>query len=200
MPGVGLAFVGALKSVPRFVWYALAAALVFAFAVHWYNGKIDAAEKRGADAAYAHIADKAREIERQANDLAAKISEAFRRKNDEEARAIARAADAVLMRGPGKAACSSVAGVPTLSSRPQPASGPADAPLDQVPSGARTDLIALPFAPTVAFGREHDLNRSELLTCRAAWQRLSAEWEALRNRSDLASARDSRNGNNGGGG
>jgi hypothetical protein len=156
-----------LKSIPRWVWLAIAAALLLFLGVRWHNGQIKDAEKRGADRAYAAVEKKAREIEAKANATADKI----RSKTDETARAIAADADVIRMSGPGKArACP----VPQGSSRRETAGGQGSPAVDQVPDTGGVDLIALPFAPTVRLAEVCDLNRGEVLAWREWHSKLSA--------------------------
>lgn len=168
---------GAFKSIPRFVWYALAAALLYAFAIGWYNGKIEAAEKRGAERAYASVERQARELERKANALNAKIAAALKEKNDVENRRIAADADAHRLRGPGAARCAGPALIPPASGGHVAAGGRSDAAGPGMPA---EDRAAVPWSWLVDRAEQHDLHRAEVLAWREWHRRFTAEWSAWR--------------------
>lgn len=173
MPALALPILGAFKGVPRFVWYALGAALIYAFAAHWYNGKIEAAEKRGAERAYANVERQARELERKANELNAKIADAFRRKNDAENRAITARADDHRLRGPGAARCPGASVVPAGAGGHNAPGGRPDAAGPAMPAD---DRAAVPWSWLVDRAEQHDLNRAEVIAWREWHARFSAEW------------------------
>jgi hypothetical protein len=118
--------------------------------VAWYDSQLDAAEKRGAAAAYARVEHRVIEMSRQLTTAA----EALRSKAGEETRVVVAAADDLRVRGPGKAACPAVP--VTSSGGPVAAAtetGPAVAPL---PDRTGTELVCLPFAGTVDVFEQHD--------------------------------------------
>lgn len=159
---------GFLKSLTPRAWLhiGLVAAVVIGFLWHQRHARaeIAAAEKRGEDRAYAAVTEKARKLAQDAAQLSAKI----RSLNDATNRRIDADARALLVRGPGKAACTG--SIPAAPSGRQPASGPADAPLARVPYPEWQQLIGLPFPDTVEFARLCDANRAEALSWRE-WHR-----------------------------
>lgn len=154
-----------LKRIPRWVWIVLAViALVVAGRVyhnHKAGAAITAAEKRGEARAYAAVEKRALALTAKANAISANL----RSKNNETVRRIAADADALRVRGPGKASCPSAAFV-AASGHSGPAGRPGDAALDQVPDSERVDLIGLPFPDALDFAEAHDRYRAEVLTRR----------------------------------
>lgn len=171
---------GFLKMIPRWVWLVVAGVLIALGVYLWFNAKLDAAydrgHKDGETKAYARVTKKAQEIETKANALNRGIVNVIRSKNDEANGRSNAVADSLLVRGPGKATCPGGAGVSGLPGEHQPPAGPADAAVGRVPYPEWQQLIAMPFSPTIEFAREHDLNRNEVISCRAAWKQLSEAW------------------------
>jgi hypothetical protein len=166
-------------------WIGLGVALLLGFLLlqqhgetrHWHK-QSDQFEKlyRGELANEARIAKQARDLKRSIDTLTANISQTMRDWNNAENRRIASSADTVRVLGPGKAICPGGPVIAAGAGGPQSARGPGDASVAQVPSGERVDLIALPFAPTVDFAEQHDLNRAEVLTWREWYRKLLAAW------------------------
>lgn len=156
----------ALKLVPGkvWLWLAILVAVAAAFFLHQHiagtrlQARYDAGYAQGQlDAAKAQRAAQAT-----ANAAANAINSTIRKNADEEAIHIARDADDVRLRGPGKAVCP----------RPAASSGPAsghdarsrtgDAAVAAMPDPERSDLIAVPFADLIDFAERADRNRSEV--------------------------------------
>jgi len=164
-----------LKRIPRGVWIALAVVAILLLGTCAHKRSVT---KFGNERYAAGKADEAARIEKKAKQLAAKaeaLSIALRSKSDETNRRIAGDARAVLVRGPGKAAClnpssSGTSGRVTTLGQTSPA-------MDQVPPGERVDLIALPFAPTIRLAEQHDLCLAEAATWREWHRLLVADWE-----------------------
>jgi len=93
----------------------------------------------------------------------AQISKQLRDRTDEENRRIAGDANALRLRGPGKAVCP---GVPTAPGGHKQAAPSSDAPVAQLPNTRGAELIALPFDDTIGFGKSYD----ELLNENKAWR------------------------------
>lgn len=125
----------------------------------------------------------------QADARANQINSIIRRKSDEEARNIVRRADDLRMRGPGKATCAGVAAAPGSASGHDAASGSADAAVGGVPDEPRPVLIALPFAPTIEFAKQCDLNRNEALKWRESDAKLRSDSVSLE--SQVVSGKES---------
>jgi hypothetical protein len=157
------AFFGQL---PGWLWIVMAAGLLAAGAYRAHEAAKDALYAKGyrqgvMDNEASHIAANAAEVARE-NGINTKI----RKRNDEENRRIAADADALRLRGPGKAACSSP-GIPHGRAGGQlEGRGEAPAPVAEVPDPQRIDLIALPFASTVTAFQQCDANRAEVLSRR----------------------------------
>lgn len=164
---------GFLKSLTPRAWLhiAIVAAVVVGFFVHQHKARSFGKERFNAGVASeaARIEAKAREIERKA----AALSEKSRKLNDETNRRIDDRARSLLVRGPGKAACS--VSIPAASGGRVEASGSGNAPLARVPYPEWQQLIGLPFTSTVEFARLCDLNRAEVLT----WRQWHKDNEAL---------------------
>lgn len=101
------------------------------------------------------------------------IAQDERKKSDAETIHISSDADAQRVRGPGKAVCPSVA---AAASGHQPQAGTGDVALVGLPPAERLDLIALPFDDTIAFAKEHDLDRDEVTRWRSWYDRLAKAW------------------------
>lgn len=163
---------GGVKSVlgklPSWVWIALAviAALVAATIYHGHKVRQFGNERyqAGVAAEDARVAAKANAIAAQAAALTAKI----RSNTDETNRRIAVDANALRVRGPGKAACPYPAA--SGSGGHVDSAATADASVDPVPDGQRPALIALPFPATIDFAE--------------AYYRLLAEVKAWRDQHD----------------
>lgn len=170
---------GIFKAIPRWAWYALAAALVLFLIYRWHNGKVEDAYAKGKADEGARIAAKAFEIKRKADELTASISTALRTRHDEKVRIIYRDADALRLRGPGKAACPGNPGIPRGASGSAKPIGERVASVAEVPPGERVDLIGLPFAATVSGAEQCDLNRAEAKTWREWYAKQSEAWQKI---------------------
>ena len=164
-----------LKSIPPKVWIALAVVALVGAGVWTHKRAVRKAHDAGYSEGVIHEAQrieaKAKKLSAQATALAAKLKE----QNNVENRRIAGDADAIRLRGPGKAACFN-ATVPGADRR-DPLARPADAPVGQVPDRERIELIALPFAGTIAFAERCDLNRAEALTWREDKRLQTEAWQ-----------------------
>lgn len=165
-----------LGKLPREVWYALALALAVWLAFRWYDGQIDAAEKRGAQAENARLTAKALELKRNTDALTRKIADTLRSRNDDQARRIAAAADDLRLRGPGKATCASQPVIPAVAGGQQSPARPGGTAVDRMPDAPRLDIIGLPFADTIALAEQHDRCRADLLTYREWEKQVRAAW------------------------
>jgi hypothetical protein len=172
-----------IRSIPRPVWIALAVLLALGALIWWHKDKVSDARKEGYAAGVRYegdrIAKKAAEIKAKANALTASITTKLRTQSDEKVRIIYRDAGALLMRGPGKAACSGDSSISRGSGRSIPPTGGGSSTLDQVPTGERVDLIGLPFAGTVALAQQCDMNRAEAQSWREWHRQQSEAWKKL---------------------
>lgn len=161
--------------VPRGVWIALAVALALLLIWRWDSARLSSARNAGDAAGYARamgeVEAKAKKLATEAEALTAKI----RSRTNEENRRVGAAADTLRLRGPGRAACPSAA--PSGSGRHEPPAGQANAPVGRVSYPERIEFIALPFAPTIAFAEQCDLNRAEAQAWRDQHKGLIEAWE-----------------------
>lgn len=153
-----------LKDIPREVWIGLAVLALIAGGVIYHKRAVSNARTEGHAAGVKaegeRIAAKVLELKVKADKLAADI----RRKNDATNRAIAGDADALRVRGAGKASCLGPA-ASSAGGRVAPG-GKADAAVDPLPGRERVELIGLPFADLVNAAERCDLNRAEVLSWR----------------------------------
>lgn len=190
--GAGAVFSGAqsfFEKIPVWMRWALLGLLIAAAGFVWHqhvaHKAIAAAEKRGADAAYANMEKQAVALKARADALNLSIAAAIREKNDEENRAIARAGDALRLSGPGKAVCRD----PRLSAAAGGYVAPGGsraAAVDPLPDSQGIDLIGLPFAGAVAGAEQADLNRAEVIAWRSWWERFNAEWKKWQEEANSA--------------
>lgn len=174
----------ALSKIPRPVWIALAvvAILLLGTCAHKRSVKKFGEERyaAGVKAEGERIAKKAEAIKAKADALTSKISTTLRKRNDETNRRIVSDANSLLVRGPGKASCPGYSGVPSPASGHVAPARPSDAPLASVPDGERINLIALPFAPTVGFGRQHDQCQADLKSYREWEIQIREAWKQIK--------------------
>lgn len=179
---------GAFKLVPRWVWYLLAAALAWHFALSWHGGRVKAHDKdviatRDAywNAKLVDVADKARRIRIDAEAQAAEITEKVRSDNERQARTIASDAGSLRVRGPGAAAddCRPIdhPGLPAAASGARAGSG---AGADTGPPVPSSDRASVSWQWLVDHAEQADLNRAEVIAWRDWWVAQSAAWEKMR--------------------
>jgi hypothetical protein len=180
---------GAFKLVPRWIWYLLAAALAWHFALAWHAGRVKAHDRdviatRDAywNARIVELAEKAQRIRIDAEARAAEITEKVRSNNESQARVIASDAGALRVRGPGQAAatsCRSVdhPGLPATASGARADGGLAD---DAGPAVPSSDRATVPWRWLVNRAEQSDLNRAEVIAWRDWYQAQAAAWANLR--------------------
>lgn len=171
---------GLLKRIPRWVWLLLAGAVLVLFAMRWHAGKAEAFGAERYQAGYAAAQADAKAARDELERRNAKLAAELRSKNDAKLRDVARDADAVRLRGAGKAACSGPAFLPAAAGGRNAPDRSGDAALAEVPAGERVDLFGLPVAPTIDFAESHDAYRVEALGWREWHAAFTAEWEAYR--------------------
>jgi hypothetical protein len=169
---------GFLKAIPRWAWYALAAALVLFLVYRWHNGKVEDAYKQGVATERAEAAKRAQAVKAKADARSSKITAEVKEKHDETVRIIYRDADALRVSGPGKASVSRSC-LPSPTSEPAKPAREGMAPVAEVSPGERVDLIGLPFAATVAGAEQCDLNRAEVQTWRDWYAKQSEAWKKI---------------------
>lgn len=162
-----------LKAMPWQVWAVVALIVVYGVGSCVHEKKADAAlaaaDKAGYDRANARIRAKALRIEREVRRIDASITPLIRNQVDAENRVTAERADALLLRGPGRAACALRTPLPDSAGGHDPAGGGAGAAAAGVPE---PDRIAVPFDYAVKDEKVDDANRTEVL----AWRRWHKSW------------------------
>lgn len=188
MSGLGLALGARLLpvraffgSVPRWVWIGLAIALAALLSVLWHGhvaGKaLKAADKAGYDRRSKEVEQRALKLKAKVDALTAKITTEERNRNAEAHRGNDAAANALLVRGPGKAVCSvrPIASSPALRDPGRP-SGALDGKVAGLPEPGGQSLIALPFDDTVGFSREADSCQIDRKSWEQWYGRLVKAW------------------------
>lgn len=184
MPGLRLAVSGIIAAIPPRILLALGAAVLLggAFWLHQARaaGQIKAARAAGYAAGVAEMKQSFDTLHgavltwKQAHqNTAAALSDANRRRFDEDLRANAARADDLRLRGPGRASAAdcrpgSRAGLAAAAGGPQPVGGRADGPVAPVPPDEPLALV--PWADFVARSEDADADRSEALTWRNWYQ------------------------------
>lgn len=165
---------------------ALAILLLVLFLVHQHvaHNRITAADKAGYDRRASEDAAALRDLRqrvRNAETNAATIAANERNKHEQAVHANAAAAGAILLHGPGAASCrfDNHPGLPAAAGGSGKAGGAADAALDPMPDGGGTELIALPFAGTVAFAQQQDDLRDEVIRWHNWYPKMVVEWAKL---------------------
>lgn len=159
----------------RWLLIGLAIALAIGAAVWWHAHKVsnfgDEKFAEGVAHEQARMTAEVKRVERQRDALAAKL----RSLNNEKIRRVADHADALRVRGPGKATCfypaAPAAGGHIAADRP------ADAALAPVPDGRGPAIAAVPFADLVTFAEQHDKCRIEALGWREGQQLQVEAWK-----------------------
>lgn len=172
---------GFLKRVPRWVWIALAAVALLSVATCTHQRKVKAfgKERYAAGVAYeqARIEKKAKQLAAKAEAMSAKL----RSLNNETNRRIAGDADALRVRGAGKAACLNPA-TPGAGRRIAPSGNRNDPGLEVSPGDGQPMLAAVPWSWLVDRAELCDLNRAEVLTWREWHKQLEEAWKKDANR------------------
>jgi hypothetical protein len=198
---------GALKLVPKWVWYALALALAWHFALSWHRGQVkahdaDIVAARDAQwqARFDAMRAKADDVRRKAEALSAQISTTLKDQNDATNRHIAVDAGDLRLRGPGAAAAigcrpgdhpglSAAAGQPGAAGDQRPHAAASALPggnrrtdVTPVPGAGISDdaQAAVPWRWLVGRAEQADLDRAEVLTWRDWYARQTEAWQRLR--------------------
>lgn len=154
----------ALKHVPRWVWIGVAVVAILLLGTCAHKRAVKKFGEERYAAGVAHEQARMAEKVRKQVEADSRRAEKLRSENNETNRIIDRDADALRVRGAGKAACLNPA---TASpGRRVEAARPADAAVDQVPDRAGAELIAMPFADALSFAESHDKCIAEAMTWR----------------------------------
>lgn len=170
-----------LKSIPRQVWIAIAAVAILLVgscvhkrAVIKYGKEQYAA---GVKAEGDRIADEAKRMKARIDAQSAQISQLLKDKNDAQNRAIARSADDLRLRGPGKAICPGHSSLPASPGESIAPSWSGNAATGQVPGG---EWGAVPWGWFLDSAERCDLNRAEVLAWREWYAKQSEAWAKIR--------------------
>lgn len=169
-----------LKKIPWQLYAVFVVVLTIGITgcVHLRNDKkeVAAADLAGYNRAMAKVRLKALRIERAANALEAKITAPIRSQVDADNRADIERSSALLMRGPGRAACVLSTPLPVSPSGHDQAGGGAGV----APTGMLgSDRIAVPFDYAVKDETIDDANRREVLAWRSWHKSFTEEWAKL---------------------
>ena len=192
-PGVWAMLSGIAQAIPPKVWLVIAALSALGAAYWWHTSAVSAAYNKGyaqatveRDAAWRGAFAKMNaaaemwrdNFDRQGAALAAEIGA----KHAQELRANAARADALRLRGPGRAAaCINSGGAASLL----PASGGHDAPAGSDDAGVaglpdETPMAILPWPDLIQRSEDADADRAEVKAWREWYARTTAEWEEYR--------------------
>jgi hypothetical protein len=166
-----------LKAVPAWAWKLLAVLALLAAGYLWHQHAAHkataAAYAQGQADEAARIAKKALALKAKVDALTGKIAANIKERNDEENRRIAASADALRLRGPGKAICAAGTGLSSASGGSVAAGGTGDAAGPYMPP---EDRAAVPWGWLTDRAEEHDLERAEVVAWRTWYQRMVAAW------------------------
>lgn len=169
-----------LARVPTWAWVVLGIALCGLVVARWHSVQVKAFGSARYDEGYSAARDDARKIQEALARRHAAIASKLRSQVNEALAANSRAADAVRLRGPGKAACPRIGGPSPASGGSQPAAAETGAAVAELHGGQWEPLVGLRFAPAVAVFEQHDALLVEVASWRNWYQVFSAEWEAAK--------------------
>lgn len=170
---------GLLKAVPRWVWIAIAVAILIFGAVRWHNGRIEDLKTTSFNAGYAKAVSDGKKGIGKIEQKSIAIATEIRSKTNEKIRDSARHADNLRLRGPAAAACINPR-LPAAARGHVAAGGGSGPALAGLPDEAGPPLIAVPFDQAVDRAEVDDANRIEVVAWREWHQRLTAEWTRYR--------------------
>lgn len=157
-----------LGKVPRWVWYLLAAALLYRFALTWHERQVHKTWQSGYDQAHKDdqtaadkLATAARALKKKTDDLNIKMAQAERARYDKDAAASHATAAELRLRQPPRTQPQCAAGrpVPGTSTAPGTVGGP-----ELVPDAG---LAEVPWYPLIGRGEQCDDDHH----ARVAWDR-----------------------------
>jgi hypothetical protein len=192
-PGVWAMLSGIVQAIPPKVWLVIAGLAALGGAWWWHTSTVKAAYNRGyakasveRDAAWRGAFDKmnaaAQAWRENFDQRGAQIAAEIGARNAQELRANAARADALRLRGPGRAAaCINSGGAASLL----PASGGHDAPAGSDDAGVaglpdETPMAILPWPDLIQRSEDADADRAEVKAWREWYARTKAEWEEYR--------------------
>lgn len=169
-----------LKWIPAKAWLVISgiAFAIGAFLLHQHiaHNQLKAADAAGYSRAEADIAAKARTLKDRMDAVTRRMSEFERKLNSEKIGSSNARADALLLRGPGKASCPRNAVAAAPAGGRQPAAGPADGAVAGVPDAGGPELIALPFPGAVGAAKACDANLIDNASWRSWYAKLVKAW------------------------
>lgn len=186
--GIGLKLLGFGKGIgswwnglsPKAHQAIIIVALVlvgFVLHQHFMHKALDAAEQAGEAKAYANVATKAKKLADQANALTARTATLLRSQTNAQSTRVDVQYRNVLVRGPGAAACTSVAGFPTGAGGSQSPASATGSAVDPVSPEGGSELIALPFTGAATMAGNYDQLLVDDQALRTAWATYSKQWQ-----------------------
>jgi hypothetical protein len=163
-------------SIPWQFWALLALVVALWLGIRWHAHEIEQTWQSGYDAGYAKAQEEQRQLAAAVDKRSTQISNSERSKNDEAVRNIHDSADAISMRGPGKAGanCPSLAAAP---SGPEPATEqPSPATASLPPEDREDPLATVSWRWLVGTGKQCDLERAENVSWRNWYQAQAKSW------------------------
>jgi hypothetical protein len=161
-------------AIPRWAYMFLGVGLLVGLGLFLHGRAVhnlkQTAFEKGVQHEQDRVIKKLRRIEKAANEVARQAQQL----SLTDRRRIATSADTLRVRGPGKAACSSI--VPAASSVVRPDRS-RDAPVASVPDGQGQSLLGVPFAGAVNFAERCDAYRSEVNSWRDWYKRQAEVWQ-----------------------
>lgn len=142
-------------AIPKWLWWALGGLAVAALALFLHSRAVSKFGKEQFDKGVKHnqarIEKKVKAIAVAAEKVALDAQELSRK----DFRRINTSARTLLVRGPGKAACSPT--VPIPARQPDRSNPGGSSPVDAVPDGQGQQLIGVPFTGAITLAENHDL-------------------------------------------
>lgn len=192
-PGVWAMLSGIAQAISPKVWLVIAALAALGGAWWWHNSTVKAAYNKGyaqasveRDAAWRGAFDKMNAAAQAWRDnfeqRGAQIAAEIGARNAQELRANAARADALRVRGPGRAAAclnpGGAAGLLSASGGHDQTAGDADAGMAGLPD--ETPMAILPWPDLIQRSEDADADRAEVKAWREWYARTKDEWEEYR--------------------
>lgn len=192
-PGVWATLIGIAQAIPPKVWLAIAGLAALGGAWWWHTSTVKAAYNKGyaqatveRDAQWSAAFDKMNAAAAAWRDnfdkRGAQIAAEIGARNAQELRANAARADALRLRGPGRAGTclnpGGAAGLLPASGGHEPPAGTGDAGVAGLPD--ETPMAILPWPDLIQRSEDADADRAEVKAWREWYARTKAEWEEYR--------------------
>lgn len=170
------------KKLPPWAWELFVIVVVVGGGVIWHqyvaHKAIATAEQAGEKKAYANVAAQTTKLVNKANKVNTQAAQLIRSRTDAQISNVVTQYHDVFVRGPGKAACTGVAGLAVATGGHEPASTQAGATVDPLSPDGGPDLIALPFTGAAALGENNDALLVEDQAWRDWYTKFNTQWQA----------------------